>query len=125
MHPFSTHPFSIRGWRKGALGTNGLNAKAIFQYQNGLKHPFRGVLWKSCSENMQQMYRRTTTPKCDFNKESNFIEIKFRHGCSPVNLLHIFTTPFPKNTSERLLLNGPKYFSFFIIQNIFDSSIIQ
>ena len=35
---------------------------------------------------------------------SNFIEIIFRHGCSPVNLLHIFRTPFPRNTSMWLLL---------------------
>ena len=27
----------------------------------------------------------------------NFIEITFRHGCSPVNLSHIFRTCFPKN----------------------------
>ena len=32
------------------------------------------------------------------------IEITPRLGCSPVNLLHIFRTPFPKNTSRRLLL---------------------
>ena len=37
--------------------------------------------------------------------QSNFIEIKLRHGCSPVNLLHISRTPFPKNTSGRLLLD--------------------
>ena len=37
--------------------------------------------------------------------ERNFIEIALRHGCSPVNLLHIFRTPFLKNTSGRLLLN--------------------
>ena len=43
-------------------------------------------------------------PKCDFNKvASNFIEIALRHGCSPVNLLHIFKAAFPKNTSGRLL----------------------
>ena len=35
----------------------------------------------------------------------NFIEITLRHGCSPVNLLYISRTPFPKNTSGRLLLN--------------------
>ena len=35
----------------------------------------------------------------------NFIEIKFRHECSPVNLLYIFRTPFPKNTPGWLLLN--------------------
>ena len=34
----------------------------------------------------------------------NFIEIAHRHGFSPVNLLHIFKTYFPKNTSEGLLL---------------------
>ena len=32
------------------------------------------------------------------------IEITLRHGCSPVNLLHIFRTPFHKSTSGRLLL---------------------
>ena len=37
--------------------------------------------------------------------QSNFIEIALRHGCSPVNLLHIFRTPFLKNTSGWLLLN--------------------
>ena len=37
--------------------------------------------------------------------QSNFIEITLRHGCSPVNLLYIFRTPFYKNTSGELLLN--------------------
>ena len=37
----------------------------------------------------------------------NFIEITLQHGCSPVNLLHIFITPFVKNTSGRMLLNVP------------------
>ena len=41
-------------------------------------------------------------PKCYFN--SNFTEITLRHGCSPVNMLHIFRTPFFKNTSGWLLL---------------------
>ena len=36
--------------------------------------------------------------------QSSFIEIALRHGCSPVNLLHIFRTPFPRNTSGWLLL---------------------
>ena len=64
------------------------------------KQPPRGVPWKRCSENMQQIYRRTLMPKCDFN----FIEITFQHGCSPVNLLHIFRISFLKNTSWWLLL---------------------
>ena len=29
----------------------------------------------------------------------NFIEITLWHGCCPVNLLHIFITPFSNNTS--------------------------
>ena len=44
---------------------------------------------KSCSEKMQQINRRTLM-------RSNFIEITLRHGCSPVNLPHIFRTSFPK-----------------------------
>ena len=36
--------------------------------------------------------------------QSNFIEITLRQGCSPVNLLHIFRTPFHKNASGGLLL---------------------
>ena len=37
-------------------------------------------------------------------QKSNFIEIALRHGCSPVNFLHIFRTAFPRNTSGWLLL---------------------
>ena len=71
----------------------------------GQKQPSRSVLKKWCFENMQQIYRRTPMTKCDFNKvASKFIKIALRHGCSPVNLLHIFKAPFPKNTSGRLLL---------------------
>ena len=67
-------------------------------------------------------------PKCDFNEsvlkicskftsehpwqsaisiklQSNLIEITLRHRCSPVNLTHIYRTPFLKNTSGRRLLN--------------------
>ena len=61
---------------------------------------------KRCSENMQQIYSRTAMPKCDFKKVgSNLIQIALRHGCSRVNLLHIFRTAFPKNTAAWLLLN--------------------
>ena len=83
------------------------------------------VLLKRCSENMQQIYRRTLMSKCDVNKvatqfywnrtawvQSNFIKIALWHGCSPVNLLHIFRKPFPKNTTRWLLLNCCHRFSF-------------
>ena len=42
--------------------------------------------------------------KISIKLQSSFIEIALRHGCSPVNLLHFSKTPFPKNTSGRLLL---------------------
>ena len=43
-----------------------------------------------------------------------FIKITLRHGYSPVNLLHIFRTPFLKNTSWWSLLNitNSKFFLF-------------
>ena len=63
-------------------------------------------------------FRRSTIPKNQFiiiivppvyyrryfRLKSNFIEITHWHGCSPVNLLHIFRTPFLKGTSWWLLL---------------------
>ena len=54
------------------------------------KQPIRGVLIKRCSENMQQIYRRTPNLKHDFNKVA--LQISLLHGCSPVNLLcYIFS----------------------------------
>ena len=47
------------------------------------KQPFRGVIRKSCSENVLQIYRRKFT---------------LRHGCFAVNSQRL--TPFPKNTSQ-------------------------
>ena len=35
----------------------------------------------------------------------NFIEIALRQGCSPVNLLYIFRTPFPENIYWGLILS--------------------
>ena len=70
------------------------------------KQSSTGIFKKRCSENIQQIYRKIPTPKCDFNKVAycSFIESALWHGCSPVNLLHIFRTPFPKNNYELLLL---------------------
>ena len=59
-----------------------------------LKQPTRSVLRKRCSENMQQVYRRTPMSKCDFNK-----------AATQLNFLHIFRTTFSRNTSGGLLLH--------------------
>ena len=66
----------------------------IYLHNSGQKHPPRGVPRKKCYENMKQMYRQ-------FREHP-----ALWHGCSPVNLLHIFRTPFLKNTSGWLLLSG-------------------
>ena len=69
------------------------------------KQPFRGVFEKRCSENMEQIYSRKPMPKCHFNKVANdFIEMTLLCASSPVELLHIFWTPFLKDTSGWLLL---------------------
>ena len=78
--------------------------REAFLYCNFEKQLSIGAIIKRYSENMQQICKRKPTPKCDFN--SNFIEITLWYGCSPVNLLHIFRTPFYKNTYGGLLLNS-------------------
>ena len=60
---------------------------------------------RRCSENMQQIYIIAPIPKCGFNK----VALQLRHGCSPVSLLHVFRTPFPRNTSGWLLLLKAKF----------------
>ena len=37
-------------------------------YDTAQKQPSSGALRKRCSENMQQIYKRTHMPKSDFNK---------------------------------------------------------
>ena len=54
-------------------------------------------LGKGVLQICRKIYRRTFM--------LNFIEITLWHRCSPVNLLHIFRTRFPKNTSRWLLLD--------------------
>ena len=70
------------------------------------KQPSRCVLRKRCSEICSKFtgeypFRSVVSIKL----LCSFIEITLRHGCSPASLLHIFRTPFPKNTSGRLLLH--------------------
>ena len=72
------------------------------------KQPSRVVDRKRCSENMQQIYRRTPMPKFNFNefaKELYWIHIPA--WVFPLYLQHIFGTHFPRNTSWWLLLTIP------------------
>ena len=51
-----------------------MKSNCMFDYLSWLwiclKQPFEGVLKKRCSENIQQIYRRTPIPNCGFNKVS-------------------------------------------------------
>ena len=49
--------------------------------------------------------------------QSNFIEIVLRYGCSPVNYLHNFITPFRKNTSGGVLLTD--HYKLFLLPVVF------
>ena len=86
------------------------------------KQPLRGVIENRCSENMQQF---TGEYPClsaiSIKLQRNFIEIALWHGCSPVNLLHIFRTPFPKNTPGWLFL---KENMSFIINTVIVSKML-
>ena len=75
-------------------------------FENLQKQPFRGVLKKRCSENMQQIYRiMPCRSVISIKLLYIFLKITLRHGCSPVNLLHIFQHLFLKKTLGGLLLN--------------------
>ena len=63
---------------------------------------------------LEKVFRKNAA---NSQENTNFIEITLRHECSPVNLLHILRTPFPKNTSRGLLLN---FFSEVLLLKIFN-----
>ena len=63
------------------------------------KQPSTGVPSKKCSENMQQTYKKHPCWSVISIMDTP------RHGCPLINLLHIFMTPFTKNTIGWLLLN--------------------
>ena len=64
---------------------------------------------RAASLKQKDKWAFTVTGICNLSVHSrksrtNFIKIALWHGCSPVNLLHTFKTPFLKNTSEGLRL---------------------
>ena len=76
----------------------------IFEvYRNSPSEVFlgKGVLKKSSKLTGEHPCRSAISIKL----QSNFIEIALSHECCPLNLLHIFRTPFPKNICGGLLLS--------------------
>ena len=93
--------YSILSFKVGNRASRSLSfltciLKFLFNLTMIQKQSSRGVLKERCSENMQQIYRRTICwSAISIKLHCNFIEIRLWHGCSPVNLLYIFRTPFP------------------------------
>ena len=74
--------------------------KMLFQ-----KQPPRGVLKKRRSENMQQIYRRTPMPKCNFKKVAKQLYWNQTSTCVfSCKFSASFRTPFTQNPSGWLLL---------------------
>ena len=79
---------------------------SIYFWKNQ-KQPSRDVLKKRCSEICSKFTRENPCRSViSIKLQSTFIEITLSYGCSPVNSLHIFRTPFLKNISGRLLLKN-------------------
>ena len=70
--------------------TNIFHMRTSLQANEIQKQPSRGVLRKRCSENMEQIYRRTPLPKC----------YTHRHERSLVNFLNVFRTPFLRTSLD-------------------------
>ena len=78
------------------------------------KQPPRGIPRKRCSENMQQIYRRTPMPQCNFNKIAKQL---YWNRTSPwvlsCKFAAFFRTLFPRNTSGWLLSFADVFFENF------------
>ena len=85
--------------------------------QSNFKNIKRKITWSICSElsfwKMLQSYLKTVVRSkfagehpyrsaISIRLQINFIEITLWYVCSPVSLLHIFRSSFPKNTSREL-----------------------
>ena len=69
------------------------------------RQPSRGVLRKRCSENVQQIYRRTPMPKCDFKRVAK--QLYWNHTSAWVfscNFAACFQNTFSRTTSEWMFL---------------------
>ena len=82
------------------------------------KQPSRGARKKGCCGVLKICSKFTV---------EHFIEITLWHGCFPVNLLHMFRTPFLRNTCGWMLLHmlalAIKYVSEIVSHRIVNNAI--
>ena len=95
------------------------------------KQPSRGARKKGCFGVLKICSKFTVEHPCrsviSIKLQSNFIEITLWHGCFPVNLLHMFRTPFLRNTCRLMLLYmlalAIKYISEIVSHRIVNNAI--
>ena len=93
--------------------------------QENQKQPSRDVLRKIGVLKIRSKFRgeHPCQSVISIKLQSKFIEMLLQCGCCPVNVQHIFWTPFPKNNSRRLLLkNIRRKLSFVCTIYLTDSS---
>ena len=78
------------------------------------RQPSGSVLRKRCSKNMQQIYRGTTTLKCDFNKVT--LQLYWNRTWAWWVFSSKFAVYFQNTFSSRTLLKG--YFWLLILQSM-------
>ena len=90
---------------------------------NDQKQPSIDALRQRSFKNMQQVYKRTFMPKCDFNKV--VLQLYWNHTWARVSsckLAAFFQNSFTKNTSGWVLLNDENLLSLSIhLTTMFDS----
>ena len=106
----STHLIESKNYFSSYFKSNPLICTYLFNtlilarvYRSSPSEVFlrKGVL-KICSRFTREHPCRSVI---SMKLQSDFIEIALRHGCFPVNFLHIFRTLFYKNTSDGLHLS--------------------
>ena len=100
--------FTVHVWATASkhlkAGSRGLFSQVLSKmFRSSPTDVFLGkAVLKICSKfTVEHACRSVISMKLLFN----FVKITLTHVCSPVNLLHIFRTPFYKNTGRGLLLD--------------------
>ena len=98
-------------WSEVFLGTDVFLGKGLLKICSKFigEHPCRGAISIKLQSNMFSCSSKFTGEHpcrgaTSIKLQSNFTEITLRHGHSPVNLLHISRTSFPKKTPGLPLL---------------------
>ena len=117
FNPGDSHKlhFQIKVCRSWQLSVENVPNDIVLRNQCTLrKKPSVGVLMKRYSQNMQPIYRKTTTPKCDFYKVAlQLDEVTFLHGGSLVCII-----------SEHLFLRMSREDCFWHTQQLFSGAAV-